>query len=145
VRWIAPSTERDGIPRWSPDGRQLAFVRIAGFERRQPVIPVRLQPWAVWLADAQTGKARAGWTSGAGARDSLPASFEADLFFFAGARLVFASEQDGRMHLYSIDAAGAAGAASAASAARRLTTGDYDVEQARPAPDGRSILFTSNQ
>lgn len=56
--------------------------------------------------------------------------------FFAGDRVVFASEQDGRTHLYSIGAAGAA---------HRLTTGDYDVEQARPAPDGRSILFTSNQ
>jgi dipeptidyl aminopeptidase/acylaminoacyl peptidase len=142
VRWIAPSTERDGIPRWSPDGRQLAFVRVAGFERRQPMIPVRPQPWAVWLADAQTGKARAVWTSGAAARDSLPAFLEPDLFFFAGDRVVFASEQDGRAHLYAIDAAGTAGAAGAA---RRLTTGDYDVEQARPAPDGRTILFTSNQ
>ena len=56
--------------------------------------------------------------------------------FFAGELVVFASEQDGRTHLYSIDAA---------SPARRLTPGDYDVEQARPAPDGRSILFTSNQ
>ncbi|HEY0986142.1 MAG TPA: prolyl oligopeptidase family serine peptidase, partial [Kofleriaceae bacterium] len=40
------------------------------------------------------------------------------------------------LHLYSVDATGPA---------RRLTTGDYDVEQARPAADRRSILFTSNQ
>jgi dipeptidyl aminopeptidase/acylaminoacyl peptidase len=144
VRWIAPSTARDAIPRWSPDGHQLAFVRFAGFERRQPVIPVRTLPWAVWVADAQTGKARAVWTSGAAARDSLPAFFEPDLLFFAGERVVFASEQDGRMHLYAIERS-ATGAAGAAGAARRLTTGDYDVEQAQPAPDGRSILFTSNQ
>jgi dipeptidyl aminopeptidase/acylaminoacyl peptidase len=136
VRWIAPSTARDGFPRWSPDGRQLAFVRTAGFERRLPAIPVRPLPWAVWLADAQTGKARAVWTSGAGARDSLP-WFEPELLFFAGQRVVFASEQDGRAHLYAVDTAG--------GPARRLTTGDYDVEQARPAPDGRTILFTSNQ
>jgi dipeptidyl aminopeptidase/acylaminoacyl peptidase len=136
VRWIAPSTERDVSPRWSPDGHNLAFVRMAGFERKLPLIPVRPQPWSVWLADAQTGKGRALWTSGAAARDSLPAWSEADLLFFAGEHLVFASEQDGRMHLYSAGATGAA---------RRLTTGDYDVEQARPAPDRRTILFTSNQ
>jgi dipeptidyl aminopeptidase/acylaminoacyl peptidase len=135
LRWIAPSTDRDFSPRWSPDGQHLAFVRVAGFERKQPVIPVRPQPWSVWLADAQTGKGRAVWNSGAAARDSVPWS-EPDLFFFAGERVVFASEQDGRMHLYSLDAAGAA---------RRLTSGDYDVEQARPAPDRRTILFTSNQ
>ena len=111
-------------------------MRAAGFERKRPLIPVRPRPWSVWLADAQTGKGRAVWKSGAAARDSVPAQFEADLVFFAGERVVFASEQDGRMHLYSVDAAGAA---------RRLTSGDYDVEQARPAPDRRTLLFTSNQ
>jgi dipeptidyl aminopeptidase/acylaminoacyl peptidase len=136
LRWIAPSTDRDVSPRWAPDGQHLAFVRVAGLERKQPLIPVRPQPWSVWLADAQTGKGRAVWSSGAAARDSVPAWLEPDLFFFAGERVVFASEQDGRLHLYSVGAAGAA---------RRLTAGDYDVEQARPAPDRRTVLFTSNQ
>ncbi|HEX7842351.1 MAG TPA: prolyl oligopeptidase family serine peptidase [Kofleriaceae bacterium] len=136
LRWIAPSTDRAASPRWSPDGQKLAFVRAAGFERKLPIIPMRPQPWSVWLADAQTGKGRAVWNSGGAARDSEPASFEANLLFFAGERVVFASEQDGRLHLYSVGAAGAA---------RRLTTGDYDVEQAHPAPDRRTILFTSNQ
>jgi len=136
LHWIAPSSERDGAPRWSADGKQLAFVRVAGFERKLPVIPQRPQPWSVWLADAQTGKARAVWTSGAAARDSVPGWFEAELFFFAGERVVFASEQDGRLHLYAVDAAGAV---------RRLTTGDYDVEHARLTTDRRTLLFTSNQ
>ena len=30
IRYIAPSTMRDGSPRWSPDGKQVAFVRSAG-------------------------------------------------------------------------------------------------------------------
>ena len=136
LRWIAPSTERDASPRWSPDGQRIAFMREAGLERMQPLIPVRPQPWSVWLADAQTGKGRAAWTSGTAMRDSAPAWFASDLFFFAGERVVFPSEQDGRMHLYALQAAGAP---------HRLTTGDYDVEQARPAPDARSVLFTSNQ
>lgn len=136
LRWIAPSTGSDASPRWSADGKQLAFVRTAGLERKLPLIPVRPEPWSVWLADAVTGKGRAVWTSGAAARDSVPGWAEAPLFFFAGDRVVFASEQDGRMHLYSVTSAGAV---------RRLTSGDHDVEQARPAPDRRTILFTSNQ
>jgi dipeptidyl aminopeptidase/acylaminoacyl peptidase len=136
LRWIAPSTDRDFSPRWSPDGQKIAFGRAAGLEHKLALIPVRPQPWSVWLADAQTGKGRAVWKSGTAARDSLPAWFEADMFFFAGDRVVFASEHDGRMHLYSVDAAGTL---------RRLTTGDYDVEHARPTPDRRTVLFTSNQ
>jgi dipeptidyl aminopeptidase/acylaminoacyl peptidase len=136
LRWIAPSTDRDAAPRWSPDGKHLAWFRRAGFERKHPIIPQRPEPWSIWLADAQTGKGRAVWKSGAAARDSLPGGFEANLFAFAADRIVFASEQDGRLHLYSVDAGGAA---------RRLTTGDYDVEQARLTADHRTILFTSNQ
>jgi dipeptidyl aminopeptidase/acylaminoacyl peptidase len=136
LRWMAPSTDLDAGPRWSPDGQRIAFVRLAGGERKLPVIPVRPRPWSVWLADAQTGKGRAVWNSGAAVRDSVPERSEPDLFFVAGERVVFASEQDGRLHLYSVDAAGAV---------RRVTSGGFDVEQARLAPDRRTILFTSNQ
>ena len=136
LRWIAPSTDRDASPRWSPDGHNIAFVRTAGAERKLPLIPERPRPWSVWLADARTGKGRAVWSSGAAARDSVPTWLDNDLVWFAGDRIVFPSEQDGRMHLYSLDPAGAA---------RRITSGDYDVEQARMAPDRRTILFTSNQ
>jgi dipeptidyl aminopeptidase/acylaminoacyl peptidase len=141
VRWIAPSSDRDLTPRWSPDGKRLAFVRVAGTEHKQPVIPVRPLPWSVWLADAQTGAGRAVWSSGTGLRDSLPGWRDGDVWFAAGDRLVFASEQDGRLHLYAVDAAGAGKPA----AARRLTDGEFDVEQARMSRDRRAIVFTSNQ
>jgi dipeptidyl aminopeptidase/acylaminoacyl peptidase len=141
VRWIAPSTDLDTAVTWLPDGRQLAFVRVPSSERKKPIIPVRPQPWAVWLADASTGAAHPVWQSGGALRDSVPGWDQlADFLVFVGGRLVFPSEQDGRFHLYALDLA-----AGRPATWRRLTTGDYDVEQVRIAPDHRSVLFTSNQ
>ena len=54
----------------------------------------------------------------------------------AGSRF-FASEKDGRNHLYSIAAAG--------GAPQLLTPGDFDVEDVALSVDKRSILYTSNQ
>ena len=69
--------------------------------------------------------------------DSLPLfAFESLKFTNAG-RIIFASEKDGRNHLYSIAATG--------GAPQLLTPGDFDVEDVTLSADKRSILYTSNQ
>ena len=137
VHYVAPSTERDRFPRWSPDGREIAFIRAPGQENHLPLIPVRPTPWSLWVADTNTYAAHQVWQSGQGPRDSLP-PFAGESLQFAGDRIIFASEQTNRNHLYSIPILG--------GQAVELTPGDFDVEDVTPNQTGRTtIYFSSNQ
>ena len=126
------------MPRWSPDGRHIAFVRQPGIQEKVPLIPVRPDPWAIWVADSATAEAREIWHSGNEDNDSFPAETADKSFYFAdNDKLIFASEQDGWNHLYSIAASG--------GAATLLTPGSFEVEDVTLASDRRSVIFSSNQ
>ena len=138
IRYLSPSVDKDSMPRWSPDGKQIVFVRTPGEEGKLPLIPVRPQPWSIWIADATTGTAHPLWRSGEKLDDSLPElSEDNSLNFAADGRIVFSSEQDGRNHLYSI--------ASSGGSATLLTPGDFDVEDVTLTPDKKSVIYSSNQ
>jgi Tol biopolymer transport system component len=101
IRYVAPSVDKDSMPRWSPDSKWIVFVRTAGDEQKRPLIPVRAEPWSLRIADAVTGAGRVLWRSGSKLEDSLPSLTEdGTLNVAADGRVVFASEQDGRNHLY---------------------------------------------
>jgi dipeptidyl aminopeptidase/acylaminoacyl peptidase len=138
VRYLSPSTDRDIMPRWSPDGRRIGFVRLPGKEQKLPLIPEPPAPWAIWVADALSGNAREIWHSGDQLNDSFPGLTADNSFYFAGNdRLLFASQQDGWNHLYSIAAAG--------GAPTLLTPGQFEVEDVTLSDDQKSVLFSSNQ
>jgi len=137
VRYLAPSVDRDSMPRWSADGKQIAFVRIHGLEERLPLLQTRPNPWAIYVADAATGEGHVIWHSAEEPVSSLPNLTENKSFHFVGNRIVFASEQDGWNHLYSIPAAG--------GTATLLTPGEFEVEDVAVSRDSRSIIYSSNQ
>jgi len=137
LRYLAPSVDRDSMPRWSADGKQIAFVRIHGVEERLPILQIRPNPWAIYVADAASGEGHAIWRSTEELTGSLPYLTENKSFHFVRDRIIFASEQDGWNHLYSVSAAG--------GAATLLTPGEFEVEDVTVSRDGRSVIFSSNQ
>ena len=136
VHYVEPSTERDLHPRWSPDGRQIVFIRTSGAENKLPLIPLRPQPWSLWVGDATTYAAGQIWKSDNTLRGSLP-RFAGTSLYFSGERIVFVSEQTNRNHLYSIPKTG--------GQATELTPGEFDIEDVSLTPDRQTILFSSNQ
>jgi dipeptidyl aminopeptidase/acylaminoacyl peptidase len=70
--------------------------------------------------------------------DSIPNLTEGDSFHFAADnRISFASEKDGRNHLYSISADG--------GDATLLTPGDFDTKDVTLSADGKTLFYDSNQ
>jgi dipeptidyl aminopeptidase/acylaminoacyl peptidase len=138
IRYMEPSVDKDSTPRWSADGKWVVFVRVAGDETKLPLIPVRPEPWSLWIADAASGKGRMLWRSGEKPEDSLPRlSEESSLNVAANGQVVFSSEQDGRNHLYSI--------AVDAGQATLLTPGDFDLEDVTLSADKAWVIYSSNQ
>src|SRR5207237_5179466 len=137
ITYLAPTTNRDADPIWSPDSKQVAFIRQPGIEFKRPLIPEFPRPWALWIADAQTGEAHELFHSGNAMEDSLPPLAFQSLQFTNAGRIIFVSEKDGRNHLYSIAATG--------GVPQLLTPGNFDVEEVVLSADKRSIFYTSNQ
>jgi len=138
LRFLSPSVDRDIGPRWSPDGRRIAFVRLFNVTDTFSVDRDRLQPWAIRVVDAQTGEGKQIWRSGDLDNDSFPGLAGADFWqWVAGNRLLFPSEKDGWMHLYSISADG--------GALTSLTPGEFEVEKVALSPDKSFVVFSSNK
>jgi len=144
VRFLSPSVDHDSSPEWSPDGKLIAFVRRPAEQRDAPeglfLAPDVAQPWAIWVAGAASGSAKEIWKSSAALEGSFPYMANGTgggiLHWVAGNRLLFASEQDGWQHLYSVSAEG--------GAPLLLTPGNCEVEKWSLAPDLSTVLFNSN-
>jgi Tol biopolymer transport system component len=88
--FLAPSTSRDFSPQWSPDGRQVAYVRIEG-DGGPPQDPLKQYalPWSIMVADASSGSGHQAWHSEHTLRDSLPEIRGPQLRWVAGNHLAF--------------------------------------------------------
>lgn len=138
IRFLAASVDRDIAPRWSPDGRRLAFIRLFNISDTFSMDRERLQPWAIFVTDARNGGEKQVWRSGDQDNDSFP-GLNSDGMWQWGAndRLVFPSEQDGWMHLYSVAASG--------GNVEALTPGSFEVENVALSGDRTFVVFSSNK
>ncbi len=137
-RFLSPSIDRDTAPRWSPDGKRVAFIRLFNVNDTFSNDRERLQPWAIMVADVQSGEAKEIWRSGETDSDSFPGIQGEDFWqWVAGNRLLFPSEKDGWMHLYAISAQG--------GALTMLSPGEFEVENVALSPDKSFVVFSSNK
>jgi dipeptidyl aminopeptidase/acylaminoacyl peptidase len=148
IEFLAPSTSQDFMPRWSPGGREIAFIRLPG-DGGPPQNPLNWNPtpWQIWVGDVANASARLVWSSGNGPRDSLPQSGHGPLLEWVwGSSLIFLSERDNWTHLYTIGAfpAEAAPVRAYNPIATLLTPGKFMTEDVSVAPDRESVVFSAN-
>jgi dipeptidyl aminopeptidase/acylaminoacyl peptidase len=138
IRFLEPSVDRDIEPRWSPDGKHIAYIRLFNITDVPSADRERIVPWSIRVIDMQTGHGKEVWKSGNAWMDSFSRLPLGDniLQWAAGDRLVFASEKDGWAHLYSVAANGGPETA--------LTPGDYEVENAAWSPDRSYVVVACN-
>jgi dipeptidyl aminopeptidase/acylaminoacyl peptidase len=137
IRFLEPSLDRDIEPRWSPDGKQIAYIRLFNVVDTFAKDTERIVPWAIRIVNVATGKGREIWKSGTTYLDSFSRLPMAEnQFQWAGDKIVFAAEQDDWSHLYAISANG--------GAAVKLTDGDYEVENVVFSPDRSYAIVAAN-
>src|SRR5262249_44230163 len=138
IKYLAPSIDRDSAPRWSLDGKRIAFIRQpARGNQPRAIFQDTPDPWAIWVADIATGEAREIWRSGTTLNDSFPRMAGANVLQWAADdRLVFASEMDGWMRLYSISGSG--------GEVKALTQTGCEWESMTLSRDKRGVVYSSN-
>ena len=138
VRWIAPGIDRDILPTWSPDGKRLAFVRLA----ESPAPTWRSRPcgipWSLWIANAHTGQAKCAWTASEG-RGSVftPFAHGPSLAWTPSGELAFAWEGSGWLHVHSL--------APHAEAPIDLTPGAFEVAGIAMQTQAHAIVVAANK
>lgn len=134
IKWIAPTVDRDGYPVWSPNGEFIAFIRFAG----SVATPVRRmgRKFFLMVADVETGKAEVAWhcpNETGGFSQYYPSD---TLRWAADDRLVFYSEHEKWLHLYSLSVRD--------KKVICLTSGEYEVEESYLSWDGKTVFYNSN-
>ncbi len=139
LSYVDPSTEHDGEPVWSPDSRQIGFIRVPPDTTGIDFKPRRAaQPWSIRIVDVQTGRGHEVWRASEGQGSVFhDVSAEHQLYWVAGDRLVFPWEASGWEHLYSVSTSG--------GTPTELTPGAFEVEHVALGPDGKTLVYSSNE
>ena len=140
LQFVETSLDLDGYPAWSPDGKQIAYLRIPNIHNQLPFTPVReSNPWSIRVYDIESGKINEVWKASRGKGSvlftDLPAGNQL-LWWGAGEQLIFPYEKDGWVHLYALD--------KGSKTPRLLTPGNGEVENVNLSNDRQTIFYTTN-
>jgi dipeptidyl aminopeptidase/acylaminoacyl peptidase len=142
VHYLDASVDHDNSPVWSPDSRRVAFLRLPTVDEHRFFASVRSgPPWSIRVANAAGPDAgnpgKEVWKALEGDGSVFHGLGSEQQLFWAGDRLVFPWERDGWTHLYSVSTSG--------GEATLLTPGAFEVEHVFMTPDGREMVYSSNQ
>ena len=137
--YLDPSVDRDSEPVWSPDSKQVAFIRIPASTLAWGAHRSASPPWSIRIADAESGIGHELWHASNGPGSVFRAmSADSQLFWGAGDHIVFPWETTGWRHLYSVSTHGDVPTPLNAP-------GDFEIEHASLSADRRTVFFSSNQ
>jgi dipeptidyl aminopeptidase/acylaminoacyl peptidase len=136
ITWLTPSVDRDLNPVWSRDGKQLAYFRFPGLTKDPQDREIPSTSVSIWIADPESGKGREIWKSKNQTAGFAEFYYAAVPLFWAQDRLVFYSEMDGWMRLYSVSISG--------GEAQAISPKTCEVEDAALSADRKEIIFSSN-
>ena len=140
LRFVSPATDVDSAPAFSPDGKQLAWLRRPFTETLEfETDRVSAMPWSIQLCDLTTNTTRTLYSPEPNKYGSvLPRMATGDpyLLFPSSDRVLFFSEADGWVHLYSVRTKDGKPPVS-------LTSHNGEIEDATLSSDKRRVYFSS--
>ena len=138
LEYLAPGTYSDSNPMWSPDSKQVAFVR-QPLESEYALRWLREgEPWSICVAGVQSGDGREVWRAERGAGSIFHETNGAsELWWSADGKIVFPWERGGWTRLYAVPSHG--------GEATLLTPGEFEVDHVAFSGDRKRIVYSSNQ
>lgn len=136
INWIAPGIDRDMFPVWSPDEKQIAYIRFPGTQKGELNNLTAGIPFSIHITDTETGASNMIWKSpgkDGGFAQTYPAH---PLRWTKNNHLIFYSEHQGWMHIYFISPEG--------ENLTDLTPGNCEAEHSTVTSDGQFLYFSSN-
>lgn len=134
IGWISPSVDQDRYPVWSPCGRAIAFIRFPGLMGTPSYRSG--SRFTLMVGDVESLKAEKIWdcpNETGGFAQYYP---DQTLRWAAEGHLVFYSEHEKWMHLYSVSIKD--------KKLICLTPGDHEVEHSFLSKDGKTLIYSSN-
>jgi dipeptidyl aminopeptidase/acylaminoacyl peptidase len=136
IQWILPGFSKDSSPRWSPDGKELVFIRTPGTGLEvDSILSRKILPWEIWTAK-MSGSGQRIWTAPKTLRGSFPAMDGAANLLWADKRIVFSSYESGWPNLYSINPDG--------SGHLPISPGNFAIEHLQISRDRKWLVFSAN-
>ncbi len=140
VTYLDPSTDLDEGPAWSPDSREIAYLRVPPDKNALLFVAHRTAlPWSIRVADVASGKGREIFRATEGQGSAYRETDSLDqLHWTAGNQIVFPWELNGWLHLYAVAAGG--------GTAKELTPGaNFEVEHVSLSVDRKTLVLDSNE
>ena len=135
LRYLDPGLGQSVEPIFSPDGREVAFIRFMSPPAGAAAEDGRF--WSIRIVDLATGRARTLWAAPAGPGSRYAGTRSRNLFWSRDGRILFPWEKTGWLHVYALDA-------SRGGEPRALTAGAFEVETFLLDSARTALLYAAN-